>query len=103
MVAPGWNWLRKDTSSPVRTVRQHRGLDSDSVRWTVIEAGPSVPVQFPPKLANHALARLRRGGIDVRLRTPVAEVTPHHVTSTARSTSSVKRSQPEQMDAAGAA
>ena len=37
-------------------------------------------MQFPPKLANHALARIRRGGIDVRLRTPVAEVTPHHVT-----------------------
>jgi NADH dehydrogenase len=37
-------------------------------------------VQFPPKLANHALARMRRGGIDVRLGTRVAEVTPDHVT-----------------------
>ena len=61
-------------------LRQHRGLDSDSVRWTVIEAGPSVLAQFPPKLANHALARMRRSGIDVRLGTPVAEVTPDHVT-----------------------
>src|SRR5207237_2466955 len=61
-------------------VRQHRGLDSGSVRWTVIEAGPSVLLQFPPKLANHALARMRRGGIDVRLGTRVAEITPDHVT-----------------------
>ena len=61
-------------------LRQHRGLASDSVRWTVIEAGPRVLAQFPPKLANHALARMRRGGIDVRLGTPVAEVMPDHVT-----------------------
>jgi NADH:quinone reductase (non-electrogenic) len=60
-------------------LRQHRGLDSSSLRWTVIEAGPRALVQFPPKLANRALARLRRGGIDVRLGTPVAEVTPDHV------------------------
>ena len=60
-------------------LRQHRGLDPASVRWTVIEAGPSVLGQFPTKLANRALARIRRSGIDVRLGTPVAEVAPDHV------------------------
>lgn len=60
-------------------LRQHRGLDPQSVRWTVIEAGPNVLGQFPTKLANRALARIRRTGIDVRLGTAVAEVTPDHV------------------------
>ena len=60
-------------------LRQHRGLDPESVRWTVIEAGPSVLGQFPAGLANRALDRLRRTGIDVRLGTPVAEITPDHV------------------------
>jgi NADH:ubiquinone reductase (H+-translocating) len=60
-------------------LRQHRGLAADSVGWTVIEAGPTVLGQFPAKLANRALARLRKGGIDVRLGTPVAEIAPDHV------------------------
>jgi NADH dehydrogenase len=60
-------------------LRQHRELDADAVRWTVIEAGPSVLVQFPAKLARRALERMRRSGIDVRLGTPVAEIAPDHV------------------------
>ena len=60
-------------------LRQHRGLDPELVRWTVIEAGPNVLGQFPAKLANRALARVRRTGIDVRLGTPVAEIAPDHV------------------------
>jgi NADH dehydrogenase len=60
-------------------LRQHRGLESESVRWTVIEAGPSVLGQFPAKLASRALARIRQSGIDVRLGTPVAEIEPDHV------------------------
>ncbi len=60
-------------------LRQHRELESDSVRWTVIEAGPSVLAQFPAKLASRAVERMRRSGIDVRLGTPVAEIAPDHV------------------------
>jgi len=60
-------------------LRQHRGLDSESVRWTVIEAGPTVLGQFPAKLASRALSRMRQSGIDVRLGTPVAEIAPDHV------------------------
>jgi NADH:ubiquinone reductase (H+-translocating) len=37
-------------------LRQHRELDSDSVRWTVIEAGRSVLGQFPAKLATARLS-----------------------------------------------
>jgi NADH dehydrogenase len=60
-------------------LRQHRGLSAGSVRWTVIEAGPSILGQFPAKLADRALARMRQSGVDVRLGTPVAEITPDHV------------------------
>jgi NADH:quinone reductase (non-electrogenic) len=60
-------------------LRQHRGLDPASVRWTVIEAGPSVLGQFPAKLASRALARMRKSGVDVRVDTPVAEIAPDHV------------------------
>jgi NADH dehydrogenase len=60
-------------------LRQHRRLDRESVRWTVIEAGPSVLGQFPAKLADRALARIRQRGVDVRLGAPVAEIAPDHV------------------------
>jgi NADH:ubiquinone reductase (H+-translocating) len=40
-------------------LRQHRALDVGSVRWTVLEAGPSVLGQFPSRLARHALDRIR--------------------------------------------
>lgn len=60
-------------------LRQHRGLDFESVRWTVIEAGETVLGQFPAKLASRALARIRQSGIDVRLGTPVAAIGPDHV------------------------
>jgi NADH:ubiquinone reductase (H+-translocating) len=60
-------------------LRQHRGLEAESVRWTVIEAGPSVLGQFPATLAGRALARIRQSGVDVRLGTPVAEIAPDHV------------------------
>lgn len=60
-------------------LRQHRRLDSESVRWTVIEAGPSTLGQFPARLASRALSRMRQSGIDVRLGTPVAEIAPDHV------------------------
>ena len=61
-------------------LRQHRQLGSDSVRWTVIEAAPSVLGQFPATLASRALKRLRKSGVDVRLGTGVAEIAPGHVT-----------------------
>jgi len=60
-------------------LRQHRRLESESVRWTVIEAGPTALGQFPAKLASRALSRMRQTGVDVRLGTPVAEVAPGHV------------------------
>ena len=60
-------------------LRQHRRLDSESVRWTVIEAGPTVLGQFPSRLASRALSRMRQTGVDVRLGTPVAEIAPDHV------------------------
>jgi NADH:ubiquinone reductase (H+-translocating) len=60
-------------------LRQYRALDSESVRWTVLEAGPSVLGQFPANLARRALDRIRKRGVDVRLGAAVAEIAPDHV------------------------
>jgi NADH:ubiquinone reductase (H+-translocating) len=60
-------------------LRQYPALDSESVRWTVLEAGPSVLGQFPAKLARRALDRIRKRGVDVRLGAAVAEIGPDHV------------------------
>lgn len=57
-------------------LRQHRALDSESVRWTVLEAAPSVLGQFPTTLARRALDRIRKRGVDVRLGAAVAEIAP---------------------------
>jgi NADH:ubiquinone reductase (H+-translocating) len=59
-------------------LRQERALDAGSVRWTVLEAGTSVLGQFPSRLARHALDRIRRQRVEVRLGTAVAEVAPSH-------------------------
>jgi NADH dehydrogenase len=72
LVAQGYKLART-------ALRQHRGLEAESLRWTVIEAGPSVLGQFPATLAGRALARIRQSGVDVRLGTPVAEIAPDHV------------------------
>ena len=60
-------------------LRQYRALDSESVRWTVLEAGPSVLGQFPANLARRALDRIRKRGVDVRLGAAVAEIAPDQV------------------------
>jgi NADH:ubiquinone reductase (H+-translocating) len=60
-------------------LRQHPTLGLESVRWTVVEAGSTVLGQFPARLARRALDRMRRGGVDVRLGTGVAEIAPDHV------------------------
>lgn len=60
-------------------LRQDRALDLRSVRWTVLEAGTGVLAQFPATLARHALDRIRKRGVEVRLGTAVAEVAPDHV------------------------
>ena len=60
-------------------LRQERALDAGSVRWTVLEAGTSVLGQFPSRLARHALDRIRKQRVDVRLGTAVAEVAAGHV------------------------
>ena len=60
-------------------LRQERTLDAGSVRWTVLEAGTSVLGQFPSRLARHALDRIRKQGVNVRLGTTVAELVPGHV------------------------
>ncbi|MBV8217651.1 MAG: FAD-dependent oxidoreductase, partial [Solirubrobacterales bacterium] len=60
-------------------LRQHPTLEPGTVRWTVVEAGSSVLRQFPDRLARRALERMRRGGVDVRLGTGVAEIAADHV------------------------
>jgi NADH:quinone reductase (non-electrogenic) len=45
-------------------LRQHPRLDAGSVRWTVLEAGPTVLTQFPETLARKALTRLRKRSVD---------------------------------------
>ncbi|HXW34928.1 MAG TPA: NAD(P)/FAD-dependent oxidoreductase [Acidimicrobiales bacterium] len=57
-----------------RALRQHPGLNVESVRWTVIEAGKTVLDQFPERLARRAVNRLESGGVQVRIDAPVAEV-----------------------------
>jgi NADH:ubiquinone reductase (H+-translocating) len=60
-------------------LRQYSALDSESVRWTVLEAGPSVLGQFPANLARRALDRIRKRGVDVRLGAAVADIAADHV------------------------
>ena len=60
-------------------LRQHPALDPEAIRWTVLEAGPSVLGEFPAKLAHRALDRIRNRGVDVRLSTAVAEIGSGHV------------------------
>jgi NADH dehydrogenase len=61
------------------TLRQHPALDAESVRWTVLEAGPTVLGQFPARLAHRALERMRKRGVEVRLGTTVAAVAADHL------------------------
>jgi NADH:ubiquinone reductase (H+-translocating) len=60
-------------------LRQHPTLDPGSVRWTVIEAGTAVLGQFPASLAQRALDRMRKHGVEVRLSTPVSQIAADHV------------------------
>jgi NADH:ubiquinone reductase (H+-translocating) len=46
----------------------HPGMDPKVVRWTVVEAAPSVLGEFPRRLAAQARARLHELGVDVRCR-----------------------------------
>jgi NADH dehydrogenase FAD-containing subunit len=54
---------------------QHPGMDPKSVRWTLVQAAPSVLGEFPQRLAGKARARLHELGVDVRVSAAVAGVT----------------------------
>jgi NADH:ubiquinone reductase (H+-translocating) len=57
----------------------HPGMDPKVVRWTVVEAAPSVLGEFPRRLAAQARARLHELGVDVRMSAAVAGVTADQV------------------------
>lgn len=48
------------------------------VRWILVEAGPRVMHEIPPKLAAFAERELRGRGIEIRTQTTLERVTEHH-------------------------
>jgi NADH dehydrogenase len=64
-VAQTQRWLTRIESRWDRT----RARD---VRWVLVDAAPAVLPELGPQLGDHALAVLRRRGIDVRLSTSIA-------------------------------
>jgi len=50
------------------------------VRWILVEAGPRVMQEIPPKLAAFAEGELRGRGIEIRTNTTLESVTAHHAT-----------------------
>ena len=60
-------------------VRDFPGLDFREVRLVLLEARESIPPGLPERLRAYTEGRLRRMGVEVRVRAAVSEVTPHAV------------------------
>jgi NADH dehydrogenase len=54
--------------------RDFRRIDPASARIIVVEAGPRLVPAFQPHLSEHALQDLRALGVEVRLNTPVTDI-----------------------------
>lgn len=50
------------------------------VNVVLVEQGPELLAPYPPRLRRYTLTQLRKRGVDVRLDTPVREVTPDTIT-----------------------
>jgi len=57
-------------------VRDYPSIDFSEVSIILVEAMDRLLAGFPERLGRYALQRLRKKGVDVRLDSPVAEVTP---------------------------
>ncbi len=55
------------------------GLDLGEVHVALLEARESLPPGWPERLRTYTEGRLRRMGVEVRVRAAVSEVTPHAV------------------------
>ena len=60
--------------------RDFRSLKPDQLQVLLIEAGPRILASFPESLSQYAVDYLTRIGVDIRLNTPVEDVTPEGVT-----------------------
>ena len=60
-------------------VKDHRTLNVGEMRVILLEALDSLLPVLPDKLRAYTAARLKKVGVDVRLKTPVAQVTPESV------------------------
>ncbi len=60
--------------------RDFRSLRPDQLQVLLIEAGPRILASFPASLSQYAVDYLTRIGVDIRLNTPVEDVTPDGVT-----------------------
>lgn len=60
--------------------RDFRSLKPDQLQVLLIEAGPRILASFPESLSQYAVDYLTRIGVDIRLNTPVEDVTPDGVT-----------------------
>jgi NADH dehydrogenase len=60
-------------------VKDFATLDFQEVHVILLEALGNLLLGFPRRLQNHALKRLAKMGVDVRLSSPVAEITPDAV------------------------
>ena len=60
-------------------VKDFTTLDFQEVHVIILEALGNLLLGFPRRLQNHALKRLAEMGVDVRLSSPVAEITPDAV------------------------
>ena len=61
-------------------VKDYRTLDVREMRVVLLEALDTLLPVLPDKLRTYATARLKKHGVDVRLKTPVERVTPDAVT-----------------------
>jgi len=61
-------------------VKDYRTLNVDEMRVILLEAIDSLLPVLPDKLRTYTAARLKKVGVDVRLKTPVAQVSPEAVT-----------------------
>lgn len=59
--------------------RDFRSLRPDQLQVLLIEAGPRILASFPESLSQYAVDYLTRIGVDIRLNTPVEDVTPDGV------------------------
>jgi NADH dehydrogenase len=59
--------------------RDYRHIDTRTTRVIVFEAGPRVLPTFPPRLSARAQRDLERMGVEVRLNSPVTNITPRGI------------------------